>query len=81
VKANYLGVDARRCGEFFFMPALNKVVSLVNAVKYFPMEFTPIKNAPIPAQPPTNQASGHGDWESCDESCHGGGPGRWLTDG
>ena len=57
MKANYLGVDARRCGEFFFMPALNKVVSLVNAVKYFPMEFTPIKNAPIPAQPPTNQAT------------------------
>jgi hypothetical protein len=57
VKANYLGVDARRCGEFFFIPALNKVVSLVNAVKYFPMEFTPIRNAPIPAQSPTNQAT------------------------
>jgi transposase InsO family protein len=57
VKANYLGVDARRCGEFFFIPALNKVVSLMNAVKYFPTEFTPIRNAPTPAQPPTVQAT------------------------
>ena len=56
VKANYLGVDARRSGEFFFIPALNKVVSLVNAVKYFPTEFTPIRNAPIPSQPPTVQS-------------------------
>ncbi len=48
VKANYLGVDVRRNGEYYFVPILNKVVSVVRAYQYFPTQFTPIVNAPAP---------------------------------
>ena len=48
VKANYLGIDVRRNGEYYFIPSLNKTVSLVRAYQYFPTQFTPIVNAPTP---------------------------------
>ena len=48
VKANYLGADVRRNGEYYFVPALNKVVTVVRAYQYFPTQFTPIVNAPTP---------------------------------
>ena len=48
VKTNYLGADVRRNGEYHFIPALNKVVTVVRAYQYFPTQFTPIVNAPTP---------------------------------
>ena len=44
----FLGRDERRHGEFHFIPSLNKVVSVVEAYKYYPKSFTPIHLAPAP---------------------------------
>ena len=48
VKANYLGQDVRRHGEYYFVPSLNKIMSVVRAYKYFPSTFTPIALTPAP---------------------------------
>ena len=48
VKANYLGQDVRRHGEYYFIPSLNKIMSVVRAYKYFPSKFTQIALTPAP---------------------------------
>ena len=48
VASVFLGRDERRHGEYHFITSLNKVVSVVEAYKYYPKSFTPIHLAPAP---------------------------------